>query len=197
MSITNCDEFYLVKYKKHVEIITNKFIADGKGRCLNIKDDLLQEARVALLKWIKKRQDCNFEISKSYLYIYRALYKYMKHDMSIHVAKRDKVQNFYNKHQVVPLENINILSSDYPEIDYTIDIERWKSTLTTRQQKIVALRERGFNSSEIARRIGVSKQKVADALNTSIRNSYNAYFHPEQNPAPTRKRKSKSTHTAA
>lgn len=193
MSITNCDEFYLVKYKKHVEIITNKFIADGKGRCLNIKDDLLQEARIALLKWIRKQQDCNFEISKSYLYIYRALYKYMKHDMSIHVAKRDKVQNFYNKYQVVPLENINILSSDYPEIDYTIDIERWKSTLTTRQQKIVALRERGFNSSEIARRIGVSKQKVADALNTSIRNSYNAYFHPDQAIAPTRKRKSKST----
>ena len=53
MSITNCDEFYLKKYKNYIDVVVNKFIAKGKGNSFSIKDDLTQEAQLALLRWIK------------------------------------------------------------------------------------------------------------------------------------------------
>lgn len=49
----------------------------------------------------------------------------------------------------------------------------------------------------IGKILNISRQVVNHSINNAICNSYNAYFHSEQNPTPTKKRKSKSTPTAA
>ena len=51
----------------------------------------------------------------------------------------------------------------------------------------------GFNGTEIAKKLKTSQQYIAETIDNAIRNSYNAYFHPDQATTSTRKRKSKST----
>ena len=192
MSITNCDEFYLKKYEKYIEIIVNKFIAKGNGRCLHIKDDLFQEAQLALLKWIKKQPLHIFDISKSFLDIHRALYTYVKHDTGIHI-KAHKFSDFCNECRIIPIREEFDADIDFDTVDYVIDVERGKATLSPEHRKILDLKLRGFGCVEISKMFNTSKQSITQTVNSTIRNSYNAYFHPEQNPAPAQNRKSKST----
>ena len=196
MSITNCDEFYLKKYAKYIENAVNKFIAKGGGRSSYIKDDLLQEARLALLKWIKKQPSSNFDISKSFLFIDKELFKYVNKNTGIKMDIR-RFSEFCKCCQIVPIEDTHITNCDFSDIDYAIDLNKWEKTLPVKQKVIVALKLAGFTNMEISRKLGIPFQNITRYINDSIRNSYNAYFHPEQNPAPARKRKSKSAPTAA
>lgn len=196
MSITNCDEFYLKKYAKYIENAVNKFIAKGGGRSSYIKDDLLQEARLALLKWIKKQPSSNFDISKSFLFIDKELFKYVNKNTGIKMDIR-RFSEFCKRCQIVPIEDTHITDCDFSDIDYAIDLNKWEKTLPVKQKVIVSLKLAGFTNMEISRKLGIPFQNITRYINDAIRNSYNAYFHPEQNPAPVRKRKSKSTPTAA
>ena len=195
MSITNCDEFYLKKYKNYISVIVNKFIAKGNQRCLHIKDDLFQEAQLALLKWINKQKCSEFDVSKSFMDINNALYEYIKCDSGVHMNRR-KFSSFCNECQFIPIKEDDI-SSDFCDVDYMIDVKKWEEGLSSKQQKILHLKLCGLRVGEISKALNISRRDVARIIHTSIRNSYNAYFHPEQNPAPVRKRKSKSTLTAA
>lgn len=196
MSITNCDEFYLKKYKKFIEVVVNKFIARGKGNSLSLKDDLLQEGQLALLRWIKNKEEKPFDISNSYLFIYNRLYTCVRRNTGVRM-KDNKLKEFCQEHEIVSLEDFDSPIDSLDDIDYVIDFNRWRRTLSQKQNAILSLKIAGYNKFTISKVVGISWQGVSDALNTSIRNSYNAYFHPEQNPAPTRKRKSKSATTAA
>ena len=197
MSITNCDEFYLKKYRKFVEFVVNNFISKGNGRSLGIREDLIQEAQLALLKWIKKNEHKKiFDVANSCLYINGCLYEYAKLDTGIHMDHH-KLKEFYKKYQVVPVEDYDKSIDWLENVDYEIDFERWKNTLSPRQNAILLLMLSGYNIFTISKILGITRQTVYDILNTSIRPKYNAYFHPEQNPTPTKKRKSKSTPTAA
>lgn len=196
MSITNCDEFYLKKYKKFIEVVVNNFIAKGKGNSICIKDDLLQEAQLALLKWIQKGDGRPFDVSYSCFFINRHLYEYVRRNTGIRMRDH-KLKEFCTKYQIVSIENFDKPIDWLNDINYTTDFNRWRKNLSQRQNAIVSLKIAGYDESTISKIIGVSQQRISRTLNTSIRNSYNAYFHPEQNPAPTRKRKSKSATTAA
>lgn len=196
MSITNCDEFYLKKYKKFIEVVVNKFIARGKGNSLSLKDDLLQEGQLALLRWIKNKEEKPFDISNSYLFIYNRLYTCVRRNTGVRM-KDNKLKEFCQEHEIVSLEDFDSPIDSLDDIDYVIDFNRWRRTLSQRQNAILSLKIAGYNKFTISKVVGISWQGVSDALNTSIRNSYNAYFHPEQNPTLTKKRKSKSAPTAA
>lgn len=196
MSITNCDEFYLKKYKNYIDIIVNKFIAKGKGNSFSIKDDLLQEAQLALLRWIKRRDGRPFDISDSNIFIYKHLYTCVRRNTGVHM-RNHKLKEFCEKYKIMPIEDFDNPVDSLNDIDYAIDFNRWRRNLPPREKAILSLKIAGYNESTMSRIIGISQQVISYILNTSIRNSYNAYFHPEQNPTPTQKRKSKSTPTAA
>lgn len=196
MSITNCDEFYLKKYKNYIDVVVNKFIAKGKGNSFSIKDDLIQEAQLALLRWIKRKNGKPFDISNSYLFICNRLYTCVRRNTGVRM-KNDKLKEFCQKHEIVSIKDFDSPVDSLNDIDYVIDFNQWRKTLSQRQNAILSLKIAGYNEPAISQIIGISQQGISDALYTSIRNSYNAYFHPEQNPTPTKKRKSKSTPTAA
>lgn len=196
MSITNCDEFYLKKYDSFLMTLVNRFIYKGNGNCSTIKDDLIQEARIALLKWIKKQGSLEFDIYNSVLDINYSLYECVKQNTGIHMRPHD-LKNFYNDYQIIPLEENRTAFFDWAAIDFKLDFCRWYNALTVKQKRILKLKMTGFNGTEIAKKLKTSQQYIAETIDNAIRNSYNAYFHPEQNPAPVRKRKSKSAPTAA
>lgn len=194
MSTTNCDEFYLKKYSKFIKFVVNKFIAKGNWQSANIREDLFQEAQLALLKWINRQKDKrNVDILKSYIFISGRLYEYVQRDTGIHM-RHHELKEFYKKYSFVPYDKLNDAPHFKPEdIDWKIDFDRWRDTLSTKQNAILSLKLAGYGEDMIGKILNISRQVVNHSINNAIRNSYNAYFHPEQNPAPTRKRKSEST----
>ena len=198
MSITNCDEFYLKKYKNFISVIVSKFIAKGNHSCADIKEDLIQEGYLALLQWIKKQKSMqDLDVTKSTMEINSALYRYAKQNTGVHM-KPHSLKSFYNNYKMYAFDDISEQEIyDQDTVDYRIDFARWFDTLPKKKRKIVELKNFGFNNSQIAKILNTAQCFVSYQINTSIRNSYNAYFHSEQNPAPVRKRKSKSASTAA
>lgn len=196
MSITNCDEFYLKKYKKFIEVVVNNFVAKGKGNSLSIKDDLLQEAQLALLRWIKRRDGRPFDISNSYLFICNRLYTCVRRNTGAHM-RNHKLKEFCEKYKIMPIEDFDNPVDSLNDIDYAIDFNRWRRNLSPKQNAILSLKIAGYGEDTIGGILNISRQVVNHSINNAIRNSYNAYFHPEQNPTTTRKRKSKSAPTAA
>ena len=196
MSITNCDEFYLKKYDSFLKTLVNRFIYKGNGSCSTIKDDLIQEARIALLKWIKKQRSLEFDIHKSIPDINYSLYECAKQNTGIHMRPHD-LKIFYDNYQTVPLEENRTAFFDWTTIDFELDFNRWYDALTVKQKRILKLKMAGFNGTEIAQKLKTSQEYVTETIDKNIRRKYNAYFHPEQHPTPTQKRKSKSAPTAA
>lgn len=196
MSITNCDEFYLKKYDKFIQAIVSNFILKGNNNSLNIREDLLQEAKLALLKWIKKQGVTKFDILKSSLSINYSLYEFVCKNTGVrmrpHALKTFCKDNeiFFEKERARDKHSLDW-------VNYKLDYDAWKKTLTTKQKKVLGLKLAGYSIGEIAHYCKTSKRNVCHIIYRTIRNSYNAYFHPEQDPAPARKRKSKSTPTAA
>ena len=178
MSITNCDEFYLKKYDKFLSIIVNKFIAKGRGSSSNIKEDLLQEARLAFLKWIRSQTSSDYiEISKSIIAINHALYEYVTLNTGVHMRKH-QLKEYYEKYTVVSLEEWDQISENTEDYDYSVDFKKWRDTLDKKQKKIVDMKMRGYKTIEIAKMLHVSQPSITKILCDSIRPSYNAYFNP-------------------
>ena len=197
MSITKCDEFYLKKHSKFIEFVVNKFIAKGNWQSANIREDLFQEAQLALLKWINRQKDKrNVDISKSYISISGRLYEYVQRNTGIHM-RHHKLKEFYKKCSFVPYELKDASYFKSEDVDWKIDFDRWRDTLSIKQNAILSLKLAGYGEDRIGEILNISRQTVNHSINNAIRNSYNAYFHPEQNPAPARKCKSKSTPAAA
>lgn len=176
MSIINCDEYYLKKYDKFIQTIVNAFIARGNCNSLNIKEDLLQEAKLALIKWLSKIEDIQkVEIFRSAKTIKRALYEYVKQNTGFHM-RANSLREFCNNCSVIELNETDC-SYDIEENDYLIDFQRWKRSLSDRQRNILNLKIHGFTNTEIAGKIHVDESTVYRNIADQLRPSYNAYFN--------------------